>query len=114
MDTARPEREQIMVVETDHGQYGFVVDRVLGDHQTVIKNLGRLYRNVQVVSGATILGNGTVALILDPNRLVQHVLQGASQNLRSSPWSARGYRPGPPQNNTKEDRIDGKQANCKR
>ena len=65
METPRPEREQIMVVETEHGHYGFVVDQVLGDHQTVIKNLGRLYRNVQVVSGATILGDGTVALILD-------------------------------------------------
>jgi two-component system, chemotaxis family, sensor kinase CheA len=80
MESARPEPEQIMVVETEHGQYGFVVDQVLGDHQTVIKNLGRLYRNVQVVSGATILGDGTVALILDPNRLVQNVVQG---------WKAR-------------------------
>ena len=83
METARPEREQIMVVETEHGHYGFVVDQVLGDHQTVIKNLGKLYRNVQVVSGATILGNGTVALILDPHRLVQSVVQTMSQNKRS-------------------------------
>ena len=83
MDAPRPEREQIMVVETEHGHYGFVVDQVLGDHQTVIKNLGRLYRNVQVVSGATILGNGSVALILDPHRLVQNVVQSASQNKRS-------------------------------
>jgi two-component system chemotaxis sensor kinase CheA len=79
METTRPEREQIMVVETEHGHYGFVVDQVLGDHQTVIKNLGRLYRNVQVVSGATILGNGTVALILDPHRLVQNVIQGSAR-----------------------------------
>jgi two-component system chemotaxis sensor kinase CheA len=83
MDTARPEREQIMVVETEYGHYGFVVDQVVGDHQTVIKNLGRMYRNVQVVSGATILGNGTVALILDPHRLVQNVVQGLSHNKRS-------------------------------
>jgi two-component system chemotaxis sensor kinase CheA len=54
METERPEREQIMVVETEQGRYGFVVDQVLGDHQTVIKNLGKVYRNVQVVSGATI------------------------------------------------------------
>ena len=83
METVRPEREQIMVVETEHGHYGFVVDQVIGDHQTVIKNLGRLYRNVQVVSGATILGNGTVALILDPHRLVQNVVQSTVQNRRS-------------------------------
>ena len=79
METARPEREQIMVVETEHGRYGFVVDEVLGDHQTVIKTLGRLYRNVQTVSGATILGNGAVALILDPHRLVQSAVQGGDR-----------------------------------
>jgi len=89
MGPSRPEREQIMVVETEHGHYGFVVDQVLGDHQTVIKNLGRLYRNVQVVSGATILGNGSVALILDPHRLVQNVVQSGSQNKRSDGRNAR-------------------------
>jgi two-component system, chemotaxis family, sensor kinase CheA len=89
--TERPEREQIMVAETEDGRYGFVVDQVLGDHQTVIKNLGRVYRHIQVVSGATILGNGTVALILDPHRLVQDAIRTMSlgprlesRNLRSS------------------------------
>ncbi|MFY9743599.1 MAG: chemotaxis protein CheA [Candidatus Sulfotelmatobacter sp.] len=76
--TERPEREQIMVAETEQGRYGFVVDQVLGDHQTVIKNLGRFYRHVQVVSGATILGNGSVALILDPQRLVQEATRTIS------------------------------------
>ncbi len=66
--TEPPEREQIMIVETDAGRYGFVVDQVIGNYQTVIKNLGRFYRHVHVASGATILGNGTVALILDPNQ----------------------------------------------
>jgi two-component system chemotaxis sensor kinase CheA len=82
--TRRPEIEQIMVVETEEGRYGFVVDQVLGDCQTVIKNLGRFYRHVQVVSGATVLGNGTVALILDPYRLVQDAVRVASQNARQS------------------------------
>jgi two-component system chemotaxis sensor kinase CheA len=92
VDTVRPDREQIMVVETEYGHYGFVVDQVLGDHQTVIKNLGRLYRNVQVVSGATILGNGSVALILDPHRLVQNVVQNMSQKKRSEGRSNRAGR----------------------
>ena len=74
----RPEREQIMVADTEEGRYGFVVDQVLGDHQTVIKNLGRLYRNVQIISGATILGDGSVALILDLHRLVQNVIRTTS------------------------------------
>ena len=55
-----------------------MVDQVLGNCQTVIKNLGRFYRHVQVVSGATILGNGTVALILDPERLVQDAVRATS------------------------------------
>ncbi len=78
-----------MVVETEDGHYGLVVDEVLGNHQTVIKNLGRLYRDCQIVSGATILGNGTVALILDPHRLVQNAVQMASRNQRADRPPAR-------------------------
>src|SRR5262249_16589642 len=84
MGSSAPDLEQIMVVETAEGQYGLVVDEVLGNIQTGIKNLGRLYRDVQMVSGATILGNGTVALILDPHRLVTNVIRS----------TRRKYRPG--------------------
>jgi two-component system, chemotaxis family, sensor kinase CheA len=75
MRKERPEREQVMIADTENGRYGFVVDQVLGDHQTVIKNLGRLYRNVQIISGATILGDGSVALILDLHRLTQEAIR---------------------------------------
>jgi two-component system chemotaxis sensor kinase CheA len=83
MDVERPEREQIMVAETDDGHYGFVVDQVLGDYQTVIKNLGRFYKDVQLISGATILGNGTVALIIDPHRLVREALRNMTGEGRA-------------------------------
>lgn len=85
--TERPEREQIMIAETEDGRYGFVVDEVLGDHQTVIKSLGRFYRQVQFVSGATILGNGNVALILDPHRLVQEVIKASVRSSHGHPNS---------------------------
>ena len=84
----RPEIEQIMVVETGEGHCGFVVDRVLGDCQTVIKSLGRVYRHVQAVSGATILGDGRVALILDPERLVQDAIKASDPGP-----GPRGYPP---------------------
>ncbi|MFP4372805.1 MAG: chemotaxis protein CheW [Spirochaetaceae bacterium] len=61
--------EQVVVANSQHGTVGFVVDTVIGDFQTVIKNLGRLYRDLEGISGATILGDGTVALILDLQRL---------------------------------------------
>ncbi len=67
MRSPRPELEQIMVVESGEGRFGFVVDQVLGNCQTVIKSLGRFYRHVQAVSGATILGDGRVALSSIPS-----------------------------------------------
>jgi two-component system, chemotaxis family, sensor kinase CheA len=108
MDTPRPDREQIMVVETEHGLYGFAVDQVLGDHQTVIKNLGRLCRNVQVVSGATILGDGTVALILDPHRLVHNVIQTASERSGAGSLLGADRR----RNADQHSHSKGKQNQC--
>jgi two-component system chemotaxis sensor kinase CheA len=70
-----PEIEQVIVAETRDGKCGFVVDRVIGDHHTVIKKLGNLYRHVEEVSGATILGDGTVALILDVDKLAMELIR---------------------------------------
>ena len=69
----RPEIEQIVITYVNGQRVGFVVDQVVGEHQTVIKSLGRAYRNVEGVSGATILGDGSVALILDLAQLVHQV-----------------------------------------
>ena len=49
-----------------------MVDRVLGSHQTVIQSLGRFYKNIEAFSGATIMGDGRVALILDLGGLIRH------------------------------------------
>lgn len=65
-----PQIERIVIVQYEDTRVGVVVDRVVGTHQTVIQSLGRFYRNVEAVSGATIMGDGRVALILDPARLV--------------------------------------------
>ena len=91
-----PPFEQAMIVTTEAGQYGLVVDRVLGDCQTMVKSLGKLYGGISEFSGATILGNGSVALILDPLRLVQERLKSASSSghnlIRSSMQSSKGLR----------------------
>ncbi len=68
---AGPAIEQIVIVRIEQKRVGFVVDHIVGGHQTVIKNLGTYYRNAEGLSGATILGDGTVALILDVPKLVR-------------------------------------------
>lgn len=65
IDDPLPPSQQVVIVNDQDSKLGVVVDRVIGNHQTVIKPLGALYRNVEGLSGATILGDGSVALILD-------------------------------------------------
>lgn len=69
---ATPKTEQVVITEISGRRVGFVVDRVIGQHQTVIKSLSGLLRGVEGISGATILGDGSVALIVDPIKLAQH------------------------------------------
>ena len=67
----RPEIEQIVIAVVNGVRIGFVVDCVVGQHQTVIKPLGRMYQDVKGISGATVLGDGSVALILDLNAVAR-------------------------------------------
>ena len=59
----------LVVVNALETRMGFIVDEVIGDNQTVIKPLGRMFKSSEGLSGATILGDGGVALIIDVNRL---------------------------------------------
>ena len=70
----RPAISQLMIAETSQGKCGFLVDLVIGDHKTVIKKLGGLYKNVQSISGAAILGDGTIALILDLSEITNEAM----------------------------------------
>ena len=72
-------RENIVVVKYAGMQVGLVVDALLGEFQTVIKPLGRLFERLGGISGSTILGSGEVALILDVPALVQKAAANESQ-----------------------------------
>jgi len=61
----------LMVVEADGQRVGLFVDELQGQQQVVIKSLESNFRQVQGISGATILGDGTVALIVDVPGLIQ-------------------------------------------
>jgi len=58
-------RQNIVVVQGGGKRVGLVVDQLMGELQTVIKPLGKVFQRVQGVSGFTILGNGSVALLMD-------------------------------------------------
>jgi len=73
----RPPIEQIAITTVEGKRYGFVVDGVVGQHQTVIKSLGRMYQGTRGLSGATILGDGTLALIVDVPALLGSVHEAA-------------------------------------
>ncbi len=68
---ARIDSTIMVVVEAEGSRVALLVDELLGQHQVVVKNLESNYRKVPNVSGATILGDGTVALILDIGALVR-------------------------------------------
>ncbi len=62
--------QKVVVISTGTERVGLVVDQIIGDHQTVIKSMSKLHNDVSTFSGATILGDGSVALILDVGHLV--------------------------------------------
>jgi two-component system chemotaxis sensor kinase CheA len=71
LDAAAPERGSIVVVRAGTRRYGVQVDNLLGQHQTVIKPLGKMLRSLKGISGSSILGTGEVALIFDADALGQ-------------------------------------------
>lgn len=69
-------RENIVVVRYGNTKAGLVVDKLLGEFQTVIKPLGSIFQHLQGIGGSTILGSGEVALILDVPGLMRQVVTG--------------------------------------
>jgi len=66
-----PPRRYVVVVRYMTGQVGLIVDQLHGNMKTVIKPLGRLYRNVDFISGASILGDGSIALLFEIDKLIE-------------------------------------------
>ena len=72
-ETQQEDQEELFVVIVHIGEMkaGFIVDNLIGQQEIVIKSLGKLLAGIKVIAGATILGNGQVALILDIASLIQ-------------------------------------------
>jgi len=75
--------QKVVIVSAGDLRVGLVVDQVIGNHQTVIKSLSRLHASLGTFSGATILGDGTVALILEVSHLLA-VGQGREERFKAA------------------------------
>ncbi|MGD9977387.1 MAG: chemotaxis protein CheA [Bacteroidales bacterium] len=71
LDPSDEELEQVVTVNFEDNTVGMVVDFVIGEYQAVLKPLGKHYKNHDIFSGATILGDGNVALVMDTNKIIK-------------------------------------------
>jgi two-component system, chemotaxis family, sensor kinase CheA len=82
LDSPPPERCSVVVIQSGAQRFGVMVDALLGQHQTVIKPMGRMFKSLRGMSGSTILGNGEVALIFDVASLSQLAADSAVRTLQ--------------------------------
>ncbi|MEQ4605449.1 MAG: chemotaxis protein CheW, partial [Pseudomonas amygdali] len=76
-------RQNVVVVRYAEHKAGLVVDDLLGEFQTVIKPLGKLFGALRGISGSTILGSGAVALILDIPALLNQIVQMEARSTQA-------------------------------
>jgi len=62
--------EQLIIVKYKERNIGLVVDNVIGKYQAVLKSLGSFFKDNEIISGSSILGDGTVALVLDTSKII--------------------------------------------
>jgi two-component system chemotaxis sensor kinase CheA len=68
-----PEIERIVVIKFEGKLIALIVDEIVGEHQAVLKPLGDVFHKQDLISGASILGDGSVALVIDTNRLIKQM-----------------------------------------
>jgi two-component system, chemotaxis family, sensor kinase CheA len=72
---------QVVIADVGGERVGFLVDRLIGKHQTVIKPISKSVNKKDIIVGATILGNGSIAFVLDVNRIIAFALESEGNNI---------------------------------
>jgi len=78
-----PEQGIVVILESEGKSFALQVDELVGQQQVVIKSLEQNFRRIDGIAGATIMGDGSVALILDVDALPRLAAQGESTHERS-------------------------------
>lgn len=92
LDSPPPPRASVVVMRAGGRRYGVVVDQLMGQHQTVIKPLGRMFRSLRGMAGSSILGSGEVALIIDVGALGDLATSGGDHATPRSSWASSADR----------------------
>lgn len=68
-DSTVPTREKVIIINRQNKFYAIVADKIIGEYQAVVKPLGKTFSEIRFFSGASILGDGSIALLLDTEKL---------------------------------------------
>lgn len=71
IETDEPEMQEVVIVHYGDKEAGIVIDRVIRESQVVVKSLGKHFKEQEIISGASIMGDGIVALVLDTNKIIE-------------------------------------------
>lgn len=66
------QKSKILLVKNGDKHVGMVIDQIVGEYQIVVKPLGRFLRKVDMISGASVMGDGSLSLIVDTTRLINY------------------------------------------
>jgi len=94
-DEIKPDgRHFVIVIQAGNSTFGIIVDRVFDTEEIVVKPVSSLLRNLNIYSGNTILGDGSVVMILDPNGIVAHAdaLHGENASARQAQQASQVKR----------------------
>jgi two-component system chemotaxis sensor kinase CheA len=84
IDYEAPALSQVIKITYEGKNIGLAVDKIIGEYQAVLKPLSEQYKDQDEFSGATILGDGSVALVLDPNKLIKKLVSDHQLNLKTN------------------------------
>ncbi|NDF61086.1 MAG: chemotaxis protein CheA, partial [Crocinitomicaceae bacterium] len=82
-DLSNSEKSQIIVVSDADKRVGISVDHIVGEYQAVVKPIGKYYKNQDFISGATILGDGSIALVMDTHKIIDLYTEHAKFESKS-------------------------------
>ena len=73
VDSKAPDKEMVIVVNYENQRMGIIIDNVEKQAQVVVKSIGKQFHQHDIISGASIMGNGQVALVLDTNKIINSI-----------------------------------------